>query len=49
MLKGESDAMSLGKELLSQMSVEDADLPVISCQWLLDSIGEFKVQEMSRY
>ena len=49
MLKGESDAMSLGKELLSQMSVEDADLPVISCQWLLDSIGEFEVQEMSRY
>ena len=47
MLKGESDAMSLGKELLSQMSVEDADLPVISCQWILDSIGEFEVQEMS--
>jgi hypothetical protein len=49
MLKGESDAMSLGKEFLSQMSVEDAEVPVVSCQWLLDSIGEFEVQEMSRY
>jgi hypothetical protein len=49
MVKDESDAKSLGKDFISQMSLEDADLAVVSCQWLLDSIGEFEAQKVSRY
>ena len=47
MVKEKSDAKSLGKVFLRQMSLEDADINVVSCQWLLDSIGEFKAQEIS--
>jgi hypothetical protein len=46
MVKDESDVKSLGKAFLSHMSLEDAKIAVVSCQWLLDSIGEFEAQEI---
>jgi len=42
-VRDESDAKSLGSEFLGLMSLEDAALPAVSCKWLLNSIGEFKV------
>jgi hypothetical protein len=48
MVKASSD-VKVGKDFLSQFNSKCEVLPVVSCQWLLDSIGEFEVKETSSY
>eukprot|EP00584_Thalassiosira_punctigera_P024426 CAMPEP_0172575762 /NCGR_PEP_ID=MMETSP1067-20121228/137373_1 /TAXON_ID=265564 ORGANISM="Thalassiosira punctigera, Strain Tpunct2005C2" /NCGR_SAMPLE_ID=MMETSP1067 /ASSEMBLY_ACC=CAM_ASM_000444 /LENGTH=630 /DNA_ID=CAMNT_0013368413 /DNA_START=450 /DNA_END=2342 /DNA_ORIENTATION=+ len=56
MVKDKSDS-KLATEFLNQMSSVDpsmakgkvSKIPVVSCEWLLDSIGEFEVKSTSEY
>lgn len=48
MVKDKSD-VKVGIDFLAQLNLKGAVLPVVSCLWLLDSIGEFEVKETSVY
>lgn len=48
MVKDKSDE-KVGIDFLAQLNLKSAVLPVVSCQWLLDSIGEFEAKETSAY
>ena len=47
MVKDKTDA-KLGNEFLLQLAGEDSvrsQIPIVACQWLLDSIGDFELQK----
>lgn len=50
MVKEKSDS-KLGNEFLDQLNsaVTVSQIPIVSSQWLLDSIGDFEVKETSEY
>lgn len=48
MVKGTSD-VKVGNDFLVQLNMKGTTFPVVSCQWLLDSIGEFEVKEIRSY
>jgi hypothetical protein len=48
MVKDKSDE-KVGIDFIAQLNLKGAVLPVVSCQWLLDSIGEFEAKETSAY